>query len=135
MQELVAVDTGVKYHARAVFKDGVLGRAELIKDVGPIICSGRLVIECATVRRQDGHTKRKQVDELNRAAGRLGALHPTPEFWQVETWKGQVPKRIDHERTLKVLTEAERAVLPKSKAELLHVLDAIGIGLRALGRR
>ena len=145
---LCAVDTGVKYRAEAWFQnigDGpVLYRAALVPGIEPIwpgvsvpwLPTDRLVIECATVRRQDGHTKRKEVDALNRAAGRLGALHPNPTYLKVEEWKGQLSKKVDHERTISKLSDQELLVLKGMKAaQLKHVLDAVGIGLRVLGRR
>lgn len=133
---LCAVDVGVKYHAEAWFSStGVLCNARLVKNVEPIACGGRLVIECATVRAQDGAVKKREVDALNRAAGRLGALHPAPEYQLPEAWKGQTSKAIDQARALKRLTEVERALLPLKKGELLHVLDAVSMGLRAVGRK
>jgi hypothetical protein len=48
-------------------------------------------------------------------------------------WKGAVPKEIDHKRTLDMLMEKEKEVIKKKKSS--HVLDAIGLGLWALGRR
>lgn len=143
MTWLCACDVGIKYHAEAWFEDGRLHEAKLVHGVGSLRSpeglswreGDRLVIECATVRKADGASKKKEVDALNRAAGRLGALHPNPEFMLPEAWKGQLPKKISHTRTLALLTEAERAILPSKKSELLHVLDAVGLGLRALGRR
>lgn len=138
---IVGVDTGVKYHAEACLHNGVLTHAALIGNVETLprpsfhFGDWRLVIECATVRRQDGHTKKREVDALNRAAGRLGAMHPAPEFILPEVWKGQTPKAIDHKRTLELLTPTERALLPTKKTELVHVLDAVGIALWAAGRK
>lgn len=147
IEMVTGVDVGVKYHARALvtrFNGGpwLLHSADLVQGVEPIkVDAGgcpytwRLVIECATVRRADGHTKKREVDALNRAAGRIGAAHPSPEFRLPEQWKGQLKKPVDHARTLERLSPAELAVLPKSKAELKHVLDAVGIALKAVGRR
>jgi len=52
-------------------------------------------------------------------------------------WKGQVLKEIHGARVLEVLDDAERGIValgarPKSKAH--NVLDAVGLGLWALGR-
>lgn len=141
---LIACDVGVKYYAQAVFRDGVLEQARLVDQVQPVRidwCGAverewRLVIEVATPRERDGKTKIREVNALNRSAGRLGALHPSPEFKLPEEWKAQLPKAKDQRRTLEeCLTEDELKVLPKSKAELKHVLDAVGLGLFALGRR
>ena len=148
MIELVTgVDVGLKYHARATMKktEGGYWRlhdAVLAKEIGPLEmeCDGlpfewRLIIECATTRPRDGATKKKEVDALNRAAGRLGALHPCPVFLLPEQWKNQTPKKIDQERTLAALSPEEKTLLPTKKAELRHVLDAVAIALKAVGRR
>lgn len=53
-------------------------------------------------------------------------------------WKGQTSKKLDNKRTLKVLSEPEKAVIDASdiRPSLRHnILDAIGIGLRHLGRK
>lgn len=149
MIELVTgVDVGVKYYARATMHlDHVNGAwrlrsADLVQDTEPLRmdCAGlpykwRLVIERATVRQRDGHTKKREVENLLLAAGRLGAMHPSPEFQLPEEWKGQLKKKLDHKRTLERLSPDEIAILPKSKAELKHVLDAVGIAMKAVGRR
>lgn len=131
---------GVEYHARAYLKDGVLCAADLVRDVDPVfspvrIGTWRLVIERAHARPEDGRTKLREVDALNLAAGRVGAFHPKPEFVTASQWKGSVSKTIDQARTLALLSPEERSVLPKSKAELKHVLDAVGIALWAAGRK
>lgn len=134
-----AVDVGISYHAQAWFLDGVLRQARLLNYVEPItngVEPFRLYIEVATPRESDGRKKLREVNALNRSAGRLGALHPSPQYWLPEEWKGQLSKERDHRRTLnKRLSDVELLLLPKSKAELKHVLDAVGIGLRAVGRR
>lgn len=51
------------------------------------------------------------------------------------TWKGQVPKEIHHGRILRKLALREQGVmpsLPKTKAH--NMLDAVGLGMWALGR-
>lgn len=47
-------------------------------------------------------------------------------------WKGQTPKDVSSQRTLNKLTEDEKKNIEKVKSS--HVLDAIGLGLWALGR-
>jgi hypothetical protein len=142
---IVGVDTGVKYHARALVIDGRLLRSEHVQSCEPIArpweAAGaprgewRLVIECAHARPEDGRIKLREVDALNRAAGRLGALHPAPEFVTASQWKGSTSKKLDHARTLALLTDAERRLLPTKQSELVHVLDAVGIALWACGRK
>lgn len=55
-------------------------------------------------------------------------------------WKGQVPKAVDHARTVSVLSRLERDLLNDSlkgiPRSLSHnTLDAVGIGLHHLERR
>jgi hypothetical protein len=59
-----------------------------------------------------------------------------PELVTAPTWKGSVPKEIHHQRLLKVLTEEERAIMPKTKSGKYdhNMLDAVGLGLWKLGR-
>lgn len=139
---IVGVDMGVKYHAlAALHEDGTLWLAALIPHVEALLSptgrgdNWRLVIERAHARPEDGRTKLREVDALNLAAGRVGARHPAPEFVTTSQWKGSVSKAIDQERTLSLLSPKEREILPKSKAELKHVLDAVGIALWAAGRK
>lgn len=50
-------------------------------------------------------------------------------------WKGQVPKDIMTGRILSKLSPLEQRIIPKLAASKLHnVIDAIGIGLRHVGR-
>jgi len=64
-------------------------------------------------------------------------LHVAPS-----TWKGQMPKDVSHRRIEAKLYAPERMVLetlpppsPKGTGKRQHAMDAIGIGLCALGRR
>jgi hypothetical protein len=55
------------------------------------------------------------------------------------TWKGQVKKEVHHARILKALLHEEVLLLtaflePVAKAKRHNVLDAVGLGLWALGR-
>lgn len=52
-------------------------------------------------------------------------------------WKGSLPKEVHHERILRTLSAEEQARIcwPSAKKTLGHnVLDAVGLGLFALGR-
>lgn len=64
------------------------------------------------------------------------ALNGEVEFVTPQRWKGGVPKKIHQPRIMNELTESERRFVvgcgPKS---LIHnVIDAVGIGLWAVGR-
>lgn len=57
-------------------------------------------------------------------------FEPTPV-----QWKGSVPKEIHNARVLARLSDAELRAIPKlPKSKLHNVIDAIGLGLWALGR-
>lgn len=73
---------------------------------------------------------------LGFSAGRLVPCQSleVETIWPV-TWKGSLPDEILYARIMSVLTEKEKALIPKLGQSLLHnVLDAIGIGLHVLGR-
>jgi hypothetical protein len=62
-----------------------------------------------------------------------------PEYWATylpREWKGQVPKDVMVSRIQERLSKDERArvELPRAKSLSHNVWDAIGIGLKALGR-
>lgn len=87
-----------------------------------------------------GHTAdRGDISELTAVAGGL-ALVLRGYCAEVRTpkpreWKGQTPKEIHVARTARKLSAAEMATLEPCPESLRHnVLDAVGIGLWALGR-
>jgi hypothetical protein len=49
-------------------------------------------------------------------------------------WKGQMPKAAMNKRVLKTLTETERSRIESVGAKDHNTLDAVGIGLWAVGR-
>lgn len=54
------------------------------------------------------------------------------------TWKGQMPKDVSHRRILARLDAKEEVVLemlPKAKTVRHNGMDAVGIGLWAVGRK
>lgn len=59
------------------------------------------------------------------------------EYWPSQ-WKGQLPKKVCNRRTLAVLSPSELAVVENcgvAKSKKHNILDAVGIGLKHLGRR
>lgn len=65
----------------------------------------------------------------------LGATNPAGiVLVSARTWKGNVPKDIMGKRILAALSEAERAQIEGKGKRMHNALDAIGIGLWALGR-
>lgn len=71
------------------------------------------------------------------ACATVGGLCDSVRFAFPREWKGQMPKDVSHRLIDKRLSEAEKEVrdtLPKAKTILHNGLDAIGIGLWAVGR-
>jgi hypothetical protein len=63
-----------------------------------------------------------------------------PEYVEPARWKGQVPKDIHHARILAKLSPEEQAVLTSAgngvaPSKRHNIVDAVGIGLFAVGRR
>lgn len=104
-------------------------------------CKGSLplVIEVPQVygtRSQKG--RQSDIVDLAVAAGMCASALASPTYtssvYMVRpmTWKGQVPKRIHQQRILDSLTPYEISQIPEGGRK--DTLDAIGIGLWALGR-
>ena len=139
---MITVDPGVNYFAWAGWlRDGTLRACGLwsAKDDLPIPFlefDGREVIVEVPGRRWRG--TEKDVLQLATAAGYYagvlsrGGAH---RFVEPSQWKGQVPKEVHHPRIVAALAPEEQARLPVKKGALVHVLDAVGIGLWALGRK
>lgn len=134
---LAAIDPGANTGA-AFFGNGVLYAAELhTKPVAHLYLVNQLVIE---IPKFSDQTKGKDPQDLITLAVNAGQwiqVLRAPDVRRVfpSQWKGNVPKAIHNERVLAKLTPAELAVIPKLPATKLHnVIDAIGLGLFALGR-
>lgn len=143
-----AVDPGVDYYALARFVNGNLISVHTLSMEGfhypgaPEL----LVIEKAQIIERAGGTeqgaaRKKDVANLLVSTGRVIEKYASRGV-RVETrapaqWKGQLPKKIDHERTMEALTPDERRVIEavRTKEERGHLLDAVGIGLVYLWRR
>ncbi len=127
-----------------MFLDGRLDSCGLsrtkAKDVGERVVrhrrelawyAGRAVCERMTWRGRRSKATPQDLMDLNVIAGAMGTEWVTPS-----EWKGHVPKDIHQPRILKALDARERAlVLFVNPPSLRHnAIDAIGIGLFALGR-
>jgi hypothetical protein len=109
---------------------------------GAVVCRfDELVIELPRITRgPGGQTEGKDPNDLIKlafGAGRYVERFPHTSLRTVypSEWKAGVPKRTHNARVILALSEAERALIPKLAASLVHnVVDAIGIGLEHLGR-
>lgn len=125
-------DPGVGYAGFASFSERLLAAAHL--DNSAAVCAyGHMV----GIVEAPEHTWKPEKDilRLARAAGEIGGRYSNRLYVTPAEWKGSVPKGIHQKQhILPRLTEAERALLPTKKGDLVHVLDAVGIGLWYLGR-
>lgn len=152
--KVLAIDPGVKSLGWAAFAAGSLIRCGLHQadDVVDMIrlLQGRwsgmkpelAVIEVPQVyqqRRWKGDPN-DLIDVALVAGAVAGALASANEvrFVRPREWKGQRPKEICNGLTMRTLTEGEREQVetdetPRSKRH--NVIDAVGLGLYAIGRR
>jgi hypothetical protein len=130
-----SIDPGVHYFAEAIWDERLLFSVRLVQ--GDTAAPTDLaVIEKPQVY-APGHTRARSSDivDLAIAAGRISKTFPRTEWVRPAQWKGQVPKRIHHERVRSAMTEHELSLLLRlTGGELKHIMDAIGIGLVHLGR-
>lgn len=69
------------------------------------------------------------------AAGRLMTVGVQIEYVEPHVWKGgSIPKKISHARIRRKLTSQENLVIDRY-ARTHDAMDAVGIGLFAIGRR
>jgi hypothetical protein len=74
---------------------------------------------------------RKYHKDLDRLAAMVKATSPWHARFPPRVWKGGIAKPPHHRRIIEALSEAEREV---AKGATHDAMDAIGIGLYALGR-
>jgi hypothetical protein len=153
--QLVAIDPGLRVMGWAVFNHhGALHAARLLRNPdntgrGPATWARMaaqipddgtdLAIEYPQIYR-GGKADPSDLIEL---AGVVGACTVARDWAGIRgflprAWKGQIPKDVHQKRILATLTPAEIEIVRAldCPASLAHnVLDAIGIGLHALGRQ
>lgn len=137
--KLLAIDPGTKGTGLAYFNKGLLTLAVLERDPYTLK-PGPEQLDEVIVELPRAYGARSPVDpndliKLASVAGFIAGISGASTLWYVhpQSWKGQTPKRIDNERTIRHLCDNERRILgPKLDH---NVMDAVGIGLWALGRR
>lgn len=128
-----AVDPGVDYFARAGFRGATLSDCGMRHiSVGLSTREGGLVVVEMPQIYKYGKARKSDIANLIFSAGRVADRYEDHVLYLPAEWKGQVPKKIHHARVEAALSPAEKALLPKKKGELKHVLDAIGVGLHHL---
>ena len=151
MTILVAIDPGAKHLGWARFVDGVLSTCGLSKASMPgahadNVCEGSkhdrpdvVIVEQMSPRDLPNEADLLRVTETGCYVA--GTLQPsTFRLVPARTWKGSVPKDIHHRRVRAKLSPVELARLERGlegvAPRLQHnVLDAVGIGLYAVGRK
>jgi len=159
METMLAVDPGKFHAAGAVFVDGRLKRSGLFEtplrdpataglDLGSSLARfvggyeiESLVVEYPIVYPR-GPGDPNDLLALAYVAGVLvGVLKPlSPRLVTPNRWKGNVPKKVIRLRVLGDRAAGVEGRLSKDEVEILgddpshHIVDAVGIGLWALGR-
>ena len=133
---LIAIDPGASAGV-AVFADGKLVEVRRVKvdATRPVplgLFADELVIEMPMVYPTSGNPA--SIVKLAFVAGKLAEAIGAPKTRLVtpREWKGQRPKEIDQHLTVSLLDIGERGRLTVRNSD---VLDAVGLGLWALGRR
>lgn len=153
---LVSFDPGLRDAGLAIWKDGKLQRATLVrspekKERGPFAwmqmakavaeqapSPDRCVIEIPQVYQQ--RFWKGDPADLIELAGVNGAVVARLDAhehhgYRPREWKGQTPKDVHGKRIMKALSAEEASRIDPCPASLLHnVIDSIGIGLFDLGR-
>lgn len=138
---VLAIDPGKRYLGAAATLDGVIrwcgyvSPIETIRTVAEALRPSVLVIE-KPQQYYNSKAARRDITDLTLATGEIKAYVSAPKVvaWEPREWKGQVPKDIHQARIFALMTESERALLPRLKGQRGHVLDACGLALRYAGR-
>jgi hypothetical protein len=136
---LLTIDPGTTATGIAIFTAlGELCRAWLVPDpycMAQRVSSDEMLIEIPRAYGAGSPVDPNDLIKLALLGGYLAGINNSARRWYIhpQDWKGQVPKKIDNERTLRQLKDNERHILGERPNH--NVVDAVGIGLWALGRR
>jgi hypothetical protein len=131
-----SVDPGVEYYAVAVWDKLVLVMADVVPiryrfDFVPEL----VVIEKPQIYGDKERARKSDVADLLYAAGKIADRYAQDVPYLPNEWKGQVPKKIHQDQIRARLTVLELDCLSRlPKKKLIHVLDAVGIGLYHMER-
>jgi len=149
-KKLIAIDPGTEQAGFALFENGILTRAELVREKGSTkeqrawraarqlgaLCQAHADAELVVEHPQVYLRSPGDPDDLLALAlvvGGVLTLHEGGDLVRPREWKGQVPKKIMVARILKQLSDEEQALCKRVK-DNHNVLDAVGIGLWRLKR-
>lgn len=138
---IIAVDPGKRFYGVACFENKILERAAYVeqKDLKKWLGGDELFAKAVYLERQylpKRHPRPMDIVDLSFAAGFVkGLVFPTNVIeYQPVTWKGNVPKEIMTKRILARLSPEEVDKIEKVGYKDHNTIDAVGIGLYALGR-
>lgn len=141
---LLAIDPGedlgwALFSRIALLNCGIEDCERLAFPIGRLVIE-RLVIECPYIYPKAGKANPNDMITLARKVGRIEERFDHVPIKQVvfpRTWKGTVPKEIHNRRVIAKLDAREVETLHAVKCtekKLHNVIDAVGLGLWALGR-
>jgi|TARA_R100001086_G_C11836857_1_gene258065 hypothetical protein len=143
----LSVDPGTKDMGWALWEDNELQICGLARGkdwVETVLSLPKFTISQLTIEDQQIY-RRSPINAhallaCARVVGAVVAYYDFPEFRIVTPaqWKGQLPKTVCNRRTLAKLTENELhqvGIAPCPESLKHNLLDAVGIGLWATGRR
>lgn len=136
MGSLISIDPGKSVSGWALFESGVLARSGVIYGRASSLRADRCVVEQMVWRPGDARSNANDLLEVATTGAVLaGQISARVEWIPALKWKGAVPKDISHARIRAKLSEMETSRIEDvGKKHEKEVLDAIGIGLFALGR-
>jgi hypothetical protein len=133
---LMAIDPGA-IAGVAIFDGDTLDSVRRVKHARSWVCDtavDKLVVETPVITRSTRNPA--SIITLAITAGILIGKVDAKKLERVapSTWKGSRPKDVDNRYTLRLLSELERYRMGVLISDH-NVIDAVGIGLWALGRR
>lgn len=93
----------------------------------------QVVVELPRVYPHERHVRPNDLIDLAAAAGACATLPGPFKFVHPHQWKGQLSKKMSNARTINALSPDEMEILGRWQKNH-NVLDAIGIGLKEVGR-
>lgn len=129
---MICIDPGKRYLAYAQFERDSLLAAKMIDrlEFKQLDRHQHVVVEEPWGVDKEKGVREADIRALVLAAGLYAGHFDTHRF----VLASSCPKPARHAQALKRLSPAELAVLPKQKTHLKHVLCAVWIGLKELGR-
>ena len=125
-----SIDPGVEYYAVAVWCGAALVAADVVPIGYHMDPVELVVIEKPQIYGDKERARKSDVADLLWSGGRIADRYDVCVPYLPAEWKGQIPKNVHHARIAATLSANEAHILTRMpKKKLVHVLDAIGIGL------